>query len=102
MESGARSRSTSRSRVVKCNNDFISGESLDPVALLDDLLKSIPDLDVPLVVKISDDSNSITYLLSTFLSKEYEVCGDTVKFGLKRLSIKKLRVQVIFDVEILN
>jgi len=95
-----RARSISRSRVVKTSDVFPSGEVLDPTALLGDLLNKITDLDAPLAVKVSDNSNSVTYKLSVFVAKEYEVIGDSVKFGIRKLKIKELKVNISFDVEL--
>jgi hypothetical protein len=100
MSQHTRARSLSRERVIKRTDLFPGGEALDPVALLGDLLNKITDLDAPLSVTISDNSSSVTYLLSAFISKEYEVIDDTVKFGLKRLKTKELRANVSFEIQI--
>lgn len=100
MSSHVRARSLSRERVVKKTDAFPGGESLDPVALLGDLLDKIKDLDTPLSITVSDNNNSVTYLLSAFISKEYEIIDNKVKFGLKRLAVKELKVRVSYDVQI--
>jgi len=95
-----RSRSVSRSRVVKINNDFASGESLDPSALLSDLLSNVKTLDVPLTVKISDGNKEVSYSLPVFMSKEYEVVDGVVKFGFQRLQVRSLHVNISFDLQV--
>lgn len=95
-----RSRSVSRHRVVKLTEQFDSGESLDPSIFLEELLMHIKDLDVPLSVKLTDGTNEVVYLLSVFLSKEYEVIGDVVKFGFKRLRLRSLQANISFDVNV--
>lgn len=98
MSSGLRSRSVSRTRFVRKTDLFESGESLDPYLLLDDLLKNLKDTQAPLSVKISDGTRSVTYLLSTFLMKEYEIINGKVKFGIISLDIDSLRVNISFDI----
>jgi len=98
--SGVRSRSISRTRVTKVNDVFPSGESLDPIALLNDLLPHVKSLDVPLVVTIKDNRDSVSFILSVFIQKEYEISGDVVKFGFKRLKLNELKATISFDVSI--
>lgn len=98
----SRSRSVSRSRITKLTELFPSGESLDPVALLSDLLPHINSFDVPLAVKLSDDTNSVIFLLSIFIQKEYEIINDEVKFGFKRLKLKELHVSISFDLNVVD
>jgi hypothetical protein len=102
ITSNLRARSVSRTRIVKRSELFSSGESLDPVALLGDLLDKVKDLDIPLGVTVYDDQASQTYLLKTFISREYEVIEDCVKFGLKRLKIKELKVNISFDINVVD
>jgi hypothetical protein len=52
------------------------------------------------VVKLSDGENTVNYLLSVFLSKDYEVDGAYVKFGFKRLKLNQLKASVGFEIEI--
>jgi hypothetical protein len=87
---------------VKITSDFESGECLDPIALLDDLLPHIKSLDIPLAVTISDGEKSISYLLSIFTSREYEVRDGFVLFGLKKLKLKNLNVNISFDLNIVS
>jgi len=100
MSSQLRSRSVSRTRVIKKSDLFPSGESLDPTALLADLLDNVKNLDAPLAVKVTDGENEVTYLLSVFLSKEYEVSGGKVRFGFKKLNVEHLRASISFDIYI--
>jgi len=100
--SNLRSRSVSRSRVTKLSTLFPSGESLDPVALLSDLLPHITDLNVPLSIDLSDSSDSVSFLLSVFIQKEYEISGEFVKFGFKKLKLRELKASVSFDIVITN
>lgn len=102
MTSKLRARSISRNRVVKISDAFPSGEALDPIALLVDILPKLTDLDIPLGVTLSDNEKSITYLLSIFTEKQYEVIDDEVKFGLKRLKIRDLKIEIKFNVEIVD
>jgi hypothetical protein len=100
MSSSIRSRSVSRSRVVKRSDLFKSGEALDPVELLSDVLSNFKNVDVPLAVKITDGTEEVTYILSSFLSKDYEVVGEIVRFGFKKLNIKNLRAFISFEIQI--
>jgi hypothetical protein len=98
--SAIRSRSLSRTRVTKLTDAFPSGEALDPVALLSELSPHIKDFDIPLSVTLSDGENTVGFLLSIFVSKEYEVIDDKVKLGFKRLNIRSLKVNISYDVKI--
>jgi len=100
MSSDLRSRSVSRSRITKISSEATSGEVLDPAALLEDLLSKIPNLDAPLGVTLTSGTDSVTYLLSTFLSKEYEIREGLVIFGIKKLQLKGLRARISFEVEV--
>lgn len=95
-----RNRSVSRSKVVKISSEDSEKEILDPVALLDELLPHITNFDVPLHVRLSDSQTSVTYLLSVFVSKEYEMTGDMVKFGFKRIKLKEMKVNISYDLEV--
>lgn len=101
MSSQIRSRSVSRIRVVKQSSDFASGECLDPFALLEDILKELKDTSAPLSVTIKDKKRSVSFLLSTFLSKEYEIIEGRVLFGGVRLVLDELRVNISFDLSII-
>jgi hypothetical protein len=100
MSSHIRSRSVSRSRAVKNSDLFPSGKSLDPLVLLADVLDNFKSLDIPLAVNISDGENEVSYLLSVFISKEYEVVEDKVKFGFKKLNVSHLRASISFEISI--
>lgn len=95
-----RNRSISRSRVVKINHEEGGKEFLDPIALLEELTPHIKDFDIPLHVKIQDNENFAIYLLSNFVIKEYEVIGDSVKFGFKRIKLREMKVTISYDLEI--
>jgi len=95
-----RNRSVSRSKIIKISPDDGEKEHLDPIALLGELIPHITDFDIPLHVKISDLNSSVVYLLSTFISKEYEVTNDVIKFGFKRIKIKEMKVNISYDLEI--
>jgi len=95
-----RNRSVSRSKIIKISIDDGDKEYLDPIALLGELIPHITDFDIPLHVRISDLNSTVVYLLSTFVSKEYEVVNDTVKFGFKRIRIKEMKVNLSYDLEI--
>lgn len=95
-----RNRSVSRSKIIKISAEDGEKEYLDPVALLGEIIPHITDFDIPLHVNISDKNNSVTYLLSIFVSKEYEVIENMIKFGFKRISIKEMRVNISYDLEI--
>jgi len=97
-----RSRSVSRSRITKLNDIFPSGESLDPLALLSDLLPNINNLDIPLNVNITDGEKAVSFLLSNFIKREYEVVGTYVKFGFVRLNVSKLKVNISFDLMVVE
>jgi len=102
MSSNSRSRSISRSRVVKLSEVVPSGEVLDPIALLSDLLPHVNDLDIPLVVTISDTIQKVSFLLSIFIQKEYEVSGHSVNFGFKKIDLHDLKVNISFDLNVIN
>lgn len=95
-----RSRSVSRSRVVKIDHESGGREFLDPIVLLEDLLPHIKDFNVPLTVTLRDNKNSVAYLLPIFVSKHYDVLDTQVKFGFKRLELKELKVSISFDLEL--
>lgn len=88
--------------MTRISDTVASGEVLDPMALLGELLPHINSLDIPLAVTISDGSRSVSYILSVFISKEYEVVDGHVKFGLKRLVLKDLKVNISFDLTVLD
>lgn len=98
--SESRSRSVSRSRVIKISSLFPSGEELEPTALLEPLLTKITDSEAPLTVILSDSSTSVSYNLNTFLSKSYEVSGEFVLFGFKKIKLKELKVKISFELTI--
>lgn len=95
-----RSRSVSRSRVVKIDHESGGKEFLDPIALLEDLLPHIKNFNVPLTVTLRDSMTSVAYLLPVFVSKHYDILGTQVKFGFKRLELKDLKVSISFDLEL--
>jgi hypothetical protein len=51
-------------------------------------------------VKLTDGETTVNYLLSIFLSKDYEVEGGYVKFGFRHLRLKSLKASVGFEIEI--
>jgi len=93
----SRSRSVSRSRVTKLSDSVEGGEVLDPVALLDDLITNVTSVDIPLVVRVCDSRQGVNYLLKNFISKEYEVKDGRVKFGIRWLTLRELRVEIKYD-----
>jgi len=70
------------------------------VALLEPLLSHIKDTSAPLAVRISDSKTSVTYLLGTFLSKNYEVKDKCVKFGYKNIILSEMKVNISFDITV--
>lgn len=102
MSSEIRERSISRTRVIKVSDLFPSGESLDPIALLSDLLPHLNSFDIPLGITISDGNLSASYLLSVFVSREYEVLEGKVKFGLKKLDVRSLKINISFDLSVID
>lgn len=95
-----RARSISRSRVIRRSNLYPSGEALDPSALLAGLLDSINLRDNQLSVYLTDGEESVSYSLTVFLSKDYEIVGDRVKFGFRRLLIDKLSASLSFEIDV--
>lgn len=100
MSSSTRSRSVSRSRVIKSSDVFTSGRALDPYILLEEVLKNLNSTDIPLAVTISDGTSSVSFLLSVFLSKDYEVVDDEVILGFRRLKIDSIKAKIEFNVEV--
>jgi len=98
----SRSRSVSRSRVTRLTDSVEGGEVLDPVALLNDLVSNVISVDIPLVVHLSDSRQSVNYQLKNFISKEYEVKDGCVKFGIHRLILRELKVEIKYDLMISN
>lgn len=105
--SSSRSRSVSRERVIRQSSLFPSGRALDPHALLSDVLPKLTTTDIPLNVTITDGTNSVTYSLNTFLSKDYEVRKDSetdgvnkVIFGFQELNADGLRCKIEFSIQI--
>jgi hypothetical protein len=66
----------------------------EPGKVLTNLAIDWTKLQCPLVVTISDDSQSVEYNLDTFMSKTYRTDGKIIKFGVKRFSINSLRFTV--------
>lgn len=95
-----RSRSTSRSRVVKKSDLFPGGEALNPHALLEDVLKHVKDTSIPLSVDLTDGNVKVSYNLNTFLSRDYEVVDGYVKFGFRRMLVNRLSAKIGFDIHI--
>lgn len=100
MSSSTRSRSVSRSRVIKSSDVFTSGRALDPYILLEEVLKNLNSTDIPLAVTIGDGTSSVSFLLSVFLSKDYEVVDDEVILGFRRLKIDSIKAKIEFSVEV--
>lgn len=100
MSSSTRSRSVSRSRIIKSSDVFTSGRALDPYILLEEVLKNLNSTDIPLAVTIGDGTSSVSFLLSVFLSKDYEVVDDEVILGFRRLKIDSIKAKIEFNVEV--
>lgn len=98
----SRSRSVSRSRVIKKSDLFLSGEVLDPYALLEGIVENLKSVDIPLAVVIKDETNTVTYLLSVFLNKEYEIREGKVIFGFKKLDVAHLRVSLEYNLSLVD
>lgn len=86
--------------MIKQNDLFPSGQALDPYVLLGDILNGLVSTEIPLSVVISDGNSSVSFLLPFFLSKEYEVDGDEVIFGFKRLKTASLRAKIEFNISL--
>lgn len=95
-----RSRSVSRHRVTVIDPGNPDAECLDPNQLLEKLLSNISSLDIPLIVVLSDEVNTVNYPLKTFTAKLWPIKNGKVVFGLSKLSFKQLRVSIRFDLEI--
>jgi hypothetical protein len=98
----SRSRSTSRTRITVKTDQFASGEALDPVAFLSDILGELKSFDAPLAVILDDGSTKVSYGLATFVSKKYEISNDMVSFGFKKLNLRSLKAKIEFDIQVLN
>lgn len=94
----SRPRSQSRERVVVKTADFASGEALDPVKFLSDLIDGLNTLDVAISINLSDGTKKVSYQLSTFVRKQYEVRDGLVKFGFRSLRLDSLRATVSYEV----
>jgi hypothetical protein len=93
-----RPRSVSRSRITVIDPGDPNAECLDPCQLLESVLKDLKSVDIPLVVKIADETESVYYKLSTFTSKLWPIRDGKVHFGLKRINYRDLRASIHFDV----
>jgi len=95
-----RPRSISRSRVTVIDPGDPDRECLDPNQLLDQLLSNLRNLDVPLVVSISDNSTQVQYPLKTFTSKLWPIREGDVIFGLKRIKFREIKAEIKFNIEV--
>jgi hypothetical protein len=93
-----RPRSQSRERVVVKSEEFVSGEALDPMKFLADLIEGLNSFDIGIAVKLTDGISSAAYSLSTFVSKKYEVENGKVKFGYRKLNLETLRASITYEV----
>jgi hypothetical protein len=96
----SRSRSTSRSRIVKLSNTVPGGEMLDPYALLDDILKHFNSTDVPLVVKLEDGINTVSTSLQSFLQRDHEIVDGYIKIGFRKIAVKGLSASISYQIEV--
>jgi len=82
------------SAVTRSSDKYPGKLVLDPQLLLASFLERYPVSDVILAVTLSDDKDQVAYNLVTFLSRDYEIEDGIIKFGLKRISVERLRVTV--------
>jgi hypothetical protein len=92
-----RTRSASREAIIRKSDTVPSGEVLDPHALLADVLPHLHSTQAPLTVKLTDGSETVSYMLDIFLSKDYECINNKVKFGYRVLLLSTLRVSVEYN-----
>jgi len=95
-----RSRSVSRTRITVIDPGNPDSECLDPCQLLESVLTNISSLDIPLIVELTDEVNTVNYPIKTFTSKLWPIKGNKVVFGLKKLLLKSLRVSIRFELSI--
>jgi len=95
-----RSRSVSRTRVTVIDPGNPDAECLDPCQLLESVIKNLSSLDIPLVVELSDEDNSVTYPIKIFTGKLWPIRGNRVVFGLKKLLLKSLKVSIRFELSV--
>jgi hypothetical protein len=64
--------------------------SLEPARILDRLPPVMLDLDIPLVVRIKDNSSEIEMNLQAFLTRSYRVRNGKVRIGVMRFQLSEL------------
>jgi len=97
-----RPRSRSRERVVVDSSEFTSGEALDPMKLLVGIAENLKTLDLGLEVKLTDGEKRVSYPLSVFCSRQYEVVNGEVKFGFKRLKLGSLKASIEYNITVVD
>jgi len=70
---------------------------LDPHLLLNSLGHIYSDMDTITSVQLTAGNEQVIYSLNSFLSKNYDIEDDKIKFGFKRLKINGLRVALICE-----
>lgn len=70
---------------------------LDPHLLLDSLGHIYSDMDSVTSVQLTAGNEQVVYSLNSFLTKNYDIEDDKIKFGFKRLKINGLRVALICE-----
>jgi len=100
--SHVRPRSVSRERVTTTGSLGNDDETLDPMKIIEPLVGHIQSLDIPLAVKLTDGNKTVVYLLSVFTQKNWPISEGYVKFGITKLKLDSLKVNISFDVEIVQ
>jgi hypothetical protein len=93
-----RPRSQSRERITVKTDTFKSGEALDPMKFLADLVDGLNSFDIGIAVNLTDGESRVSYALSTFVSKQYEIEDGKVKFGYRKLKLENLRASLTYEV----
>lgn len=66
--------------------------SLEPSKVFNRLPRAILDLDIPIVVRLSDGEESMEFNLQGFLMRSYKVRNGLVRIGTKRFKLNQLSI----------
>jgi hypothetical protein len=72
---------------------------LDSGILLSALGNVYSSVDNVAVINITDGNENVSFTLNSFLSKNYDIENDKIKFGFKRIKVNGFRVSITCDIE---
>jgi hypothetical protein len=72
----------------------------DPYKLLDDLLPHLNNLNIPLIVSITDNVTSVNYNLAQFLSKDYSITDNHIHFGGVLINKTNAHISIHYECDV--